>query len=669
MRSLVLSFLALALLACAPQPEGTETPAKPAADTPSTKAIVEAEQPLSETQASGPDAAAADAFIEQINTFWRENLARLAAAQWAAQTYITADTQLLASEAIKEQLEFESTSAEQAKRFNDVEGLSRATERALTLVKLGSPMPSPSDAVRRAELADLSTRMEANYSAAKWCRPNDEGQDECLRLQAIEKIVDNTDLSRSPKEIETAWVAWRETARPIRKDYQRFVTLMNEGAREMGFADTGEHWRGGYDMSPAEFETEVQRLWGQVKPLYELLHCAVRDKLNQKYGDEVVPKTGLIPAHLLGNMWAQQWSNLYPLMAPHPGVGDLDVSANLRMQRDAEYKQLLMDFKGKPGIQELAEMEHEADGLSARKMTRIAEDFYTSLGFPELPESFWQKSLLVQPRDRDVACHASAWDTNMEGDVRIKQCIEPTDEHLITIHHELGHVFYYLMYNHLPPLFQVGAHDGFHEAIGDTVTLSLTPAHLEKLGLVKHAQDSVEATLNAQMKLALDKIVFLPWGKLVDQWRWDVFSGDTAPTDYNAAWWKLRADYQGVAPPVARDEDDFDPGAKYHIPGNTPYTRYFLAFILQFQFQKALCDAAGFEGPLHQCNIYGNLEAGKKLRDMMALGASQPWPDTLEQMTGSRQMDASAIAEYFAPLVSYLSEQTQGLQCGWPQDN
>ena len=298
-------------------------------------------------------------------------------------------------------------------------------------------------------------------------------------------------------------------------------------------------------------------------------------------------------------------------------------------------------------------------------MTRVAEDFYVSLGFPELPDSFWSQSLLVQPRDRDVVCHASAWDMNLQGDVRIKQCIEPSEEHLTTIHHELGHVYYYLAYNHLPPLFQTGAHDGFHEAIGDTITLSLTPAHLKKIGLVDNVTVSEQATINSQMKQALDKIVFLPWGKLVDQWRWKVFSGEIGPEQYNAGWWQLRQQYQGVAPPNARSEDDFDPGAKYHIPGNTPYTRYFLAFILQFQFQKALCDAAGFDGPLHECDTYGNAEAGERFLEMLAQGASQPWPDTLEKLTGTRSMDASAILDYFAPLKTYLEEQNQGRTCGW----
>ncbi|MGQ0696931.1 MAG: M2 family metallopeptidase [Panacagrimonas sp.] len=645
MRAAILILALSALTACGDKPSDEASPGSES----STK----------------PTVADADRFIADINDFQKANAARFNAAFWVSQTYITEDAQLLAAKANEELLAYSSAKAEEAARFDDVQGLSAATARALKLVKLGSTTPAPSEPAQREELAKLAAKMEANYGAGRWCRPNADGQEECLKLQAIEKIIDNAELKNSPAEIATAWSAWHQTSRPIRKDYQRFAELMNKGASDLGFKDTGELWRGGYDMSPAEFDTEVERLWTQVKPLYEQLHCAVRGKLNAKYGDTVVPKDGLIPAHLLGNMWAQQWSNLYPLLEPYPGQNNLDVSSVLKQQRDAEYGSALKSFKGKPTPPDLAELEHKADAAQAVKMARTAEDFYVSLGFPKLPDSFWKNSLLVQPRDRDVVCHASAWDMNMQGDVRIKQCIESSEDQLITIHHELGHIYYYLVYNSLPPLFQTGAHDGFHEAIGDTITLSLTPDHLQKIGLVKEVQKNDKATINSQMKLALDKIVFLPWGKLVDQWRWKVFSGEIPPDKYNESWWKLREQYQGVSPPNTRSEDDFDPGAKYHIPGNTPYTRYFLAFILQFQFQKALCDASGFKGPLHECDVYGNAEAGKRFIEMLSLGASQPWPDTLEKLTGTRQMDASAIIDYFAPLMSYLKEQNQDKTCGW----
>jgi len=374
-----------------------------------------------------------------------------------------------------------------------------------------------------------------------------------------------------------------------------------------------------------------------VKPLYDGLHCFARGRLQKKYGKERVPDGKPLPAHLFGNMWAQQWNNIFDLLEPYPGVSNLDVNAALRRQ-----------------------------GYDATRMTRSAESFYTSLGFPELPAGFWENSMLTRPRDREVVCHASAWNMDTLGDVRIKQCIQPTEEDLYTIYHELGHIYYYLSYLDQPYLFQDGANDGFHEAIGDTVNLSMTEGYLANIGLIaKGTKSSDKALINRQMKVALEKIAFLPFGKMIDQWRWGVFAGAIPPAKYNEAWWELRRRYQGVEAPVARSEDDFDPGAKYHIPGNTPYTRYFLAFVMQFQFHKALCEAAGHQGPLHECSIYGNPEAGRRFREMLALGASRPWQDALEKLTGTRQIDASAIIDYFDPLMTWLEEQNRGRECSW----
>jgi peptidyl-dipeptidase A len=418
--------------------------------------------------------------------------------------------------------------------------------------------------------------------------------------------------------------------------YQRFAELMNQGARELGYADLGEQWKGGYDLSVPEFEAESKRLWGQVEPLYEALHCHVRDRLSDHYGQELVPAQGPIPAHLLGNMWAQSWSNLYDLLEPYPGVAPLDVTAALKSQ----------DY-------------------DAVRMTETAEAFFTSLGLPELPDSFWERSMLVAPTDHDAVCHASAWDLDNGNDPRIKQCVEANEEQLITLHHELGHIYYYLMYKELRPLFKGGAHDGFHEAIGDTIVLSMTPGYLQEKGLVDVVAVSEEAVINQQMKLALDKIAFLPFGKLIDEWRWKVFSGEIPESEYNAGWWSLRESYQGIRPPVPRSEADFDPGAKYHIPGNTPYTRYFLSHVMQFQFHRALCDAAGYTGPLHDCSIYNSKEAGSKLGAMLAMGASKPWPVAMEALTGQPNMDAAAIIDYFQPLMAWLNEQNADRQCGW----
>jgi len=423
----------------------------------------------------------------------------------------------------------------------------------------------------------------------------------------------------------------------MRPKYQRFVELANEGAREFGFADLGAMWRSGYDMPPDEFAAVVSQLWGQVKPLYNGMQCYARGRLAQRYGEDKVPAGKPIPAHLLGNMWAQTWNKVYDdILKPYPNASIESADRELKKQQ-----------------------------WNAVRMTKSAETFYTSIGFPALPQTFWERSMLVRPRDREVVCHASAWDMDDANDVRIKMCMQPNEEDLFTIYHELGHVYYYLWYKDLPPLFQNGAHDGFHEAIGDTVNLSVTPQYLHGLGLVSAVKPSREAVINQQMKMASEKIAFLPFGKVIDEWRWKVFSGEITPAHYNEAWWKLRTQYQGVAPPVPRTEADFDPGSKYHVPANTPYTRYFLSFIIQFQFQKALCEAAGFKGLLHECSIFGSKAAGERFAAMLKLGQSEPWQDTMEKLTGTRQMDAAAILEYFQPLQAWLAEQSKGQTCGW----
>jgi peptidyl-dipeptidase A len=335
-------------------------------------------------------------------------------------------------------------------------------------------------------------------------------------------------------------------------------------------------------------------------------------------------------------MWAQEWAPLYDLLEPYPGVSDLDVDSTLKTKN-----------------------------YSPQEMVRSAENFYVSLGMPRLPDTFWERSQFTKPQDREVVCHASAWGLDGGNDLRIKMCINQTYDELRVIYHELGHNYYQGAYKNQPPVFQGGAHGGFHEAIGDTVVLSMTPGYLAEVGLVGETEKNQQAVINRQMQMALDSIAFLPFGKLIDEWRWAVFAGEVAPADYNKSWWEMRTRYQGIAPPGERTEANFDPGAKYHVPGNVSYTRYFLARILQFQFHRALCELGGHEGDLHACSIFGDKEAGAKFYAMLEAGQSEPWQDTLEKLTGTREMDASAIIDYFAPLMAYLEEQNEGRTCGW----
>lgn len=608
---------------------------------------------------SVPKNETADAFVARVNTEMHAMYREMTASQWLSSTYINEDSQLLAAKANERWLTALNGWVEQARRFEGQQ-MSPQTARAISLLKLGTAMPAPRDPARLSELTQIATRLEGLYGAGSYCT----GEGSARRCRQLGELEDVLRTSRDYDAQLDAWQGWHAIAQPMRQDYTRFVELVNEGAHEMGYADAGEMWRSGYDMSPVEMAAETDRLWNQVKPLYEQLHCYARTRLEARYPDHDLPD-GMLPAHLMGNMWQQDWSNLWDILAPYPEAGSLDVSSALAAQRRAAIDRRMAALGTLPDPATRVEIEQQASLDTATAMTRRAEAFYTSLGMPALPETFWQRSQLIKPRDRDVVCHASAWPMDMADDVRIKMCIQPSEEDFTTIYHELGHIYYFLAYRDQPPLFQTGAHDGFHEAIGDVIVLSMTPEYLASIGLVDAQQQSQAALINSQMRMALAKVAFMPFGLMIDRWRWGVFDGSIAPGDYNRAWWDLKARYQGVAPVGARGEDHFDPGAKYHVPGNTPYTRYFFSHILQFQFYQALCSAAGFDGPLHDCNFYGNAEAGERYWAMLAAGNSQPWQETMRELTGTDRMDGNAVLEYFAPLRSWLETQNEGQACGW----
>jgi peptidyl-dipeptidase A len=553
----------------------------------------------------------------------REYSARIA---WVQANFITDDTDWLASRVDAEDTTRAVELANETKRFEGLE-LPEDLARKMNILQTGIVLPAPSRPGASEELAEISTWLGSTYARGEFTVG-----DQTFNLQTAENVIDE---SRDPAELAAVWEGWQTIAVPMRDRYARLVEIANEGARELGYTDLAEMWLSRYEMSPEDMETEVDRLWGEVQPLYEALHCHVRARLNEYYGDEVQPATGLIRADLLGNMWGQQWGNIYDLVAPEGEGSAIDLTATLKER-----------------------------GYTPEEMIRTGDRFFTSLGFEPLPETFWQRSLITKPLDRDVQCHASAWSIDAHDDVRIKMCTEINAEDFNTVHHELGHNFYQRAYAGQDPLFRNGAHDGFHEAVGDFIALSVTPEYLAEIGLIDEVPDA-SADIGLLLRQALDKIAFLPFGLLVDQWRWRVLRGDVTPEQYNDLWWELRARYQGLRPPGERPADAFDPGAKYHIPASTPYLRYFLSYVMQFQLHDAACRMMGSEVPLHRCSIYGSEEVGTRLNAMLELGASRPWPEALEAFAGTREMDGSAITEYFAPLMAYLAEQNQGRTCGW----
>jgi peptidyl-dipeptidase A len=628
-----------------PAPATAPAPAPAAASTPCSPGL---------DAGCAPDPESARAFVKDVEDRLRALWVARDRANWVNENFITDDTEALAAAGEEATAAYVGDAIVRSKRFDPLRPeLAQDVARKLYLLSLAQTIPSPSDPRERAELAGLEAWMTGAYGKGQYCPPpgsplfkyalkaqaRAKSAAPCLHLEDLSRVLAK---SRDFTELVEAWRGWHATAAPMKDRYARYVELANQGAREIGFDDVGALWRAGYDMPPADFESDIERLWSDVKPLYDDLHCYVRARLQAKYGKDKVPDHAPIPAELLGNMWAQEWNNIADLVTPYPREPSLDVGKAL-----------------------------EAGRWDAVKMAKQGERFFTGLGFDPLPATFWERSLFTRPRDRDVVCHASAWDVTWSGDLRVKVCLEPTEEDFVTIHHELGHDFYFQRYEKLPILFQQGANDGFHEAIGDTIALSVTPAYLRGLGLLPAASPagaagpSERALINQQMKMALEKIAFLPFGLLIDKWRWDVFSGRVPPADYNAAWWRLKERYQGVSAPVPRTADDFDPGAKFHVAASTPYVRYFLARIYQFQFHRALCQAAGDTGPLHECSIHDNKKAGERLMTMLSLGATRPWPDALEAIGGGRTASAEPMLEYFAPLRKWLSEENKGRQCGW----
>ena len=556
-------------------------------------------------------------------------------ASWISSNFITYDSQkVIADYGTKSTLK----SLERSREAASFDGLdtSKENQRMLNILKSSFVMPPPLDEELASELSEITTSLEAMYGSGEYCFDGEE----CYDLEAFESIIDN---SRDPKELLRAWEGWHEIGKPMKPMYMRMVDIGNQGSVDLGYEGLSDLWFSKYDMPAEDFLDDTDRVWSEVKPLYDALHCHVRAKLNEHYGDEVISKTGSLPVHMLGNMWGQSWSNIYDLVYEE--------------KSDSKYIDVTKIINEK--------------SLSEIEMVEYAEDFFISMGFKPLPKTFWERSLFVKPRDRSVVCHASAWNLDpANNDLRIKMCIEKNEEDFITIHHELGHIFYYQAYNHIPTVFQAGANDGFHEAFGDLLTLSITPDYLVDIGFISEddAEEAKQDPIGLLMKQALDGVVIVPWALMLDKWRSGVFDGEIDESNLNSSWWSLREEYQGINTSYERSENYFDPGAKYHIPGNTPYTRYYLASIMQYQFHEALCNLIDYDGYLHECSIYGNKEAGDRIISTMAMGQSLPWQDAFENLTGSRQLSGKSIMNYYAPLKEWLDEENKNRTCGWSEE-
>ena len=594
--------------------------------------IVTSCAPSSEQTPSNQDL---EEFLANVESENKKDGPVIYSASWISSNFITYDSQkVIADYGTKSTLK----SLERSREAASFDGLdtSKENQRMLNILKSSFVMPPPLDEELASELSEITTSLEAMYGSGEYCFDDEE----CYDLEAFESIIDN---SRDPKELLRAWEGWHEIGKPMKPMYMRMVDIGNQGSVDLGYEGLSDLWFSKYDMPAEDFLDDTDRVWSEVKPLYDALHCHVRAKLNEHYGDEVISKTGPLPVHMLGNMWGQSWSNIYDLVYEE--------------KPDSKYIDVTKIINEK--------------SLSEIEMVEYAEDFFISMGFKPLPKTFWERSLFVKPRDRSVVCHASAWNLDpANNDLRIKMCIEKNEEDFITIHHELGHIFYYQAYNHIPTVFQAGANDGFHEAFGDLLTLSITPDYLVDIGFISEddAEEAKQDPIGLLMKQALDGVVIVPWALMLDKWRSGVFDGEIDESNLNSSWWSLREEYQGINTSYERSENYFDPGAKYHIPGNTPYTRYYLASIMQYQFHEALCNLIDYDGYLHECSIYGNKEAGDRIISTMAMGQSLPWQEAFENLTGSRQLSGKSIMNYYAPLKEWLDEENKNRTCGWSEE-
>ncbi|XP_038018778.1 angiotensin-converting enzyme [Motacilla alba alba] len=579
------------------------------------------------------DEAQAKEFLSEYNSTAEEVWNAYTEASWVYNTNITDHNKEIMLEKnlamSKHTLEY----GMKARQFDTSDFQDESVTRILKKLSVIERAALPENELK--EYNTLLSDMETTYSVAKVCRENKT----CHPLDP--DLTDIMATSRDYDKLLFAWKGWRDASgKKMRNNYKRYVELSNKAAMLNGYKDNGAYWRSLYETST--FEEDLERLYLQLRPLYLNLHAYVRRALYKKYGAEHINLKGPIPAHLLGNMWAQSWSNIFDLVIPFPDATKVDATPAMKTQ-----------------------------GWTPKRMFEESDRFFTSLGLIPMPQEFWDKSMIEKPSDgREVVCHASAWDFYNRKDFRIKQCTVVNMDDLITVHHEMGHVQYFLQYKDQPISFRDGANPGFHEAVGDVMALSVsTPKHLHSINLLDQVMENEESDINYLMSIALDKIAFLPFGYLMDQWRWKVFDGRIKEDEYNKEWWNLRMKYQGLCPPALRSEDDFDPGAKFHIPANVPYIRYFVSFVIQFQFHQALCDAAGHKGPLHTCDIYQSKEAGKILGDALKLGFSKPWPEAMQLITGQPNMSAEALMSYFEPLMTWLEKENQKNRevLGWPE--
>ncbi|XP_053696511.1 angiotensin-converting enzyme [Sabethes cyaneus] len=550
-------------------------------------------------------------------------------AQWNFETNVNEATQVEAIAAQQRYNDFQRLIWDQMRHIDQTKIFDDKLYRQVRLMSIIGPSALPPDQLDRYNR--IVNDMLTIFNGAQICayeRPFECG----LRLQP--HLKDIMAKSRDWNELQYTWLEWRrKSGRHMRELFEQLVDLTNEAARVNNFTDGAAYWQFPYESR--DFREEMEQVWKEILPLYEMIHAYVRRKLREFYGPDKISRDVPLPDHILGDMYGQSWNNILDVLIPYPGRSYLEVTPEMHKQ-----------------------------GYNPLVMFQIADEFFVSMNMTAMPPDFWLTSVLTQPPDRPVLCTPSSWDFCNGKDYRIKMCTTVSHKDFITVHHELAHVQYFLNYRNNPKVFRDGANPGFHEAIGDAVTLSVAaPKHLQNLGLVQKNVDDTAHDINFLFSLALEKVVFLPFALAMDAWRYDIFEKRIRKEQYNCHWWLLREQYGGVKPPVLRSELDFDPGAKYHVAANIPYIKYFFSNVLQFQIHRAMCSASRQydpldpNKPLHKCDIYRQPAAGNILKQLMERGASEPWQQVLQEVIGEGRLDGTALREYFRPLEEWLRNE------------
>ncbi|XP_053436341.1 angiotensin-converting enzyme 2 [Nycticebus coucang] len=585
----------------------------------------------------------AKTFLDNFNREAEELSHQGALASWNYNTNITEENVQKMNEAEGKRSAFYEEQSKLSQTY-PLEGIqNRTVKRQLKALQQRGSSALSADKNKR--LSTILNAMSTIYSTGKVCKPNN--PQECLLLEpGLEEIMAN---SRDYSERLWAWEGWRaEVGKQLRPLYEEYVDLKNEMARANNYEDYGDYWRAdydaegedGYDYNRSQLIEDVEHIFTQIKPLYEHLHAYVRTKLMNTYPSHISP-TGCLPAHLLGDMWGRFWTNLYSLAVPFEQKPNIDVT-------DAMVSQ----------------------GWDAQRIFKEAENFFVTVGLPRMTQGFWQNSMLTEPEDgQKVVCHPTAWDLG-KGDFRIKMCTKVTMDDFLTAHHEMGHIQYDMAYAVQPFLLRSGANEGFHEAVGEIMSLSAaTPKHLQSIGLLPpDFQDDNETEINFLLKQALTIVGTLPFTYMLEKWRWMVFKGEIPKDQWMKKWWEMKQEIVGVVEPMPHDETYCDPASLFHVSNDYSFIRYYTRTIYQFQFQEALCQAAQHQGPLHKCDISNSIEAGQKLLNMMSLGKSEPWTLALENVVGTRNMNVSPLLTYFEPLFTWLKEQNRNSFVGWNTD-